>query len=562
MAFYGGTLVMNWFNNLSIKWKIQIAFFSVSLLIVSAFGYFSYSSNVKREMSVVDSTLHVAAEYYPNLIDDSFLDEVMKSDPSTDNSKLARIMSMRLTDFTKTVDATALYSFFIDKDGQLKFLTSSLTDAEVNDGSTTYNRVAYDEPKTVNTIKRVLASGKPEVLEYESSYGAFRTLYVGKTTKMGEKYVIAVDMDMDDIIAAKYTILKEIGIMVLVSLVSVFLVSLVLGNIISKPILQLVKTFEQLGSGNGDLTYQMEVRYKDETGQMARNFNLFINTLKIMVDSIKSDANELKNGLSDINQSMGKLLDDAQKQSDRASTSAATIEEITATMGNISNSTETTTMSVNNVNTLTKTSSESVKLLSREVGDITVSANELSDVIHELETKSLDIAKIVNVIRGIADQTNLLALNASIEAARAGEHGRGFAVVAEEVRNLAGKTSDATVSISNTINAISSEIEKATQKMDQTNNNVASGVKLANNVLVEIADIQANMGEVFENVQVINLATKEQSIAAQDMARSAEQLSESSVQSQSIIKDTEGTVAKLEQLSIKLNDVVAQFKTE
>lgn len=293
---------------------------------------------------------------------------------------------------------------------------------------------------------------------------------------------------------------------------------------------------------------------------MARNFNSFITTLRDMVASIKTNTHELAVGLVEINGLMNNLLGDAQGQSDRASASAATIEELTTSMGSISNSTDTTTKAVENVNELTN-KVLLVQLLSSEVGAITTSAQDLSELIHNLEVKSLDISKIVTVIHGIADQTNLLALNASIEAARAGEHGRGFAVVAEEVRNLAGKTAEATLNISKTITDISNQIVNATKKMDETNHKVESGVKLAGNVLTQIGAIQKDMKNVFDNVQVINLATKEQSIATADMARSAEDVSNSSIRSQKTVEKTEETVSKLQDKANKLNDLVAQFNT-
>lgn len=95
--------------------------------------------------------------------------------------------------------------------------------------------------------------------------------------------------------------------------------------------------------------------------------------------------------------------------------------------------------------------SASVDVIASHLRRMADDSQQASIKVGKLDERAQQISSIVALIREVADQTNLLALNAAIEAARAGEQGRGFAVVADEVRNLAKRTSSATVEITSLV---------------------------------------------------------------------------------------------------------------
>ncbi len=133
---------------------------------------------------------------------------------------------------------------------------------------------------------------------------------------------------------------------------------------------------------------------------------------------------------------------------------------------------------------------ENLKVKSEDVNkqsQVTVDATQA--VINKVE----EVQKIVGSIMSISKQTNLLALNASIEAARAGEAGKGFAVVANDVRELADETNIASTKITNIINELNEDVQKAMSSIDDT---VAS-VSEQNDMIESVGD---NFNSINENV--------------------------------------------------------------
>jgi len=139
---------------------------------------------------------------------------------------------------------------------------------------------------------------------------------------------------------------------------------------------------------------------------------------------------------------------------------------------------------------------ETVQVVRSIAGDL----DSVATHIGALSTQSERINSIVQVIRGIAEQTNLLALNAAIEAARAGEQGRGFAVVADEVRNLAARTSQATVEINDVVQQNMELAQQAVAGMTGSQSKAEQGVALATKAGEAMLDIRDEAQRVVDAI--------------------------------------------------------------
>ncbi|RON63119.1 pili assembly chaperone [Pseudomonas fluorescens] len=152
---------------------------------------------------------------------------------------------------------------------------------------------------------------------------------------------------------------------------------------------------------------------------------------------------------------------------------------------------------------------ETVAQTINEVQGIASELSTASEKINALSSQSEKIGSIVQVIRSIADQTNLLALNAAIEAARAGEHGRGFAVVADEVRNLAARTSEATVEITEVVNLNNELCRDAVSGMGTSMTRVSNGVSLASAAGEVMEKIREEAQRVLQAIEQFSVAVKD-----------------------------------------------------
>ncbi|HEY9192623.1 MAG TPA: methyl-accepting chemotaxis protein [Methyloversatilis sp.] len=349
-------------------------------------------------------------------------------------------------------------------------------------------------------------------------------------------------------------------VMGLVSIVLTTSVLFALLGALTRPLGQLADAMQSLAGGEGDLTRRLAADSDDELGRVAKAVNAFLASLQRMFTDVRDQSQALVNGIREVSDSTGEIADSSRRLASATGDNAATIEEITVSINHIASHASDVNAVMLDTHDASRRSGDAVRSMEAHMRDISGTMETLGEALAGLAARSGEINGIVEVIRGIADQTNLLALNAAIEAARAGEQGRGFAVVADEVRKLAERTGIATAEINALIDAIIGETDSAVTRMKGTRDAVEAGVGRAAEVATEIAGIEKSMDHAAARVREIADATREQSVATNALARSAEHASGVVQRTDEAIQHASATLTQIGQASDHLGELVGRFK--
>ncbi len=193
--------------------------------------------------------------------------------------------------------------------------------------------------------------------------------------------------------------------------------------------------------------------------------------------------------------------------------------------------------------------------------------NELSEKIsassrniEPLNSKTVDIGQILEVIKSISEQTNLLALNAAIEAARAGEAGRGFAVVADEVRNLAHRTQESAQEIQKMIEELQVGARESVTTMSESQRYSAESVEIANQAGERLGSVTQRIGEIDGMNQSVATATEEQTAVVEALNMDINEINTLNQEGVENLQATLRACGDLEQQAARLKHLVGSFR--
>jgi len=322
----------------------------------------------------------------------------------------------------------------------------------------------------------------------------------------------------------------------------------------------ILRLLDELSSlADGDLTVQATVT-EDITGAIADSINYAVDALRGLVTTINQSAIQLDSATRQTQALSGHLAKASGAQSKQIASATESAGGMAASAEEVSGNAERAADVARHSVEVAHKGGDAVRRTIDGMNTIRETIQETSKRIKRLGESSQEIGNIVELINDIAEQTNILALNASIQASMAGEAGRGFAVVADEVQRLAERAANATKQIEVLVRTIQTDTNEAVVSMERSTTDVVGGALLAENAGAALEEIEQVSNQIASLVQNISGSSRQQTGAAQNIARNMQVLKEISAQTAESTNATSAAIAKLAELSAGLRKAAAGFR--
>lgn len=351
---------------------------------------------------------------------------------------------------------------------------------------------------------------------------------------------------------------NNVALIIVLAVLITIAVAILISRSIVRPIGIALSAAEKVAAG--DLTQTIKTDGRDEVTRlngtlltMQANLKNTLQEIARSAEVIASSSSQLRAVTSESNQNLAQQNDEIEQAATAVTEMTAAVEEVARNAVATSQASQESRSASEQGNARVGETIEAIESMERNAARSAERVAGLADRVRE-------IAKVLDVIRGIAEQTNLLALNAAIEAARAGEAGRGFAVVADEVRALAARTQQSTLEIESMVTTIREGSDHAVSAMKESTEQATQTRTLARQSGDALREIMTSVLQINEQNMVIASASEEQAQVAREVDRNLINIRNLSIVSTEQARQTVSASEELEQLGHSLTRLVAGFK--
>lgn len=272
----------------------------------------------------------------------------------------------------------------------------------------------------------------------------------------------------------------------------------------------------------GDLTQKLrDSHYQNAYYSIATNINHAISSLKNLIFKTVRAVNTISYAVQEIALGNSDLAQRTSKQAHFIENTVLSLEAFMQTIQNNSQQVQSTNEYIMQSTKIAEKGGQVVSQVMNTMQDITVSSNQINDIINMIDT--------------ISFQTNILALNAAVESARAGEAGRGFAVVSNEVRLLAQRSAEAAREITKLITQNVGKIQKGSHLVEtagSTTKEIIASIQAITDLMGQVTSASVEQTNLVQNVKIsveqIEVITQQNAALVEQVASASDSLAEQS----------------------------------